>query len=226
MSQTRPNTPAGHEALHRALVDRLVADLRPVRRLWPVKLRLTLWLALEAAVLLAVAIGAGRRDLARQLRDPQYMLEVGAFIAVAVLAGALALRAAVPGRQASRGELLLSLLVLAVAVALVFGQPAQHDLSLAAFIRTGAACALHTGLLALLPWFVLLWAVRRGTPLKAESAGGLIGAAALLFSFAVMRVGCPIDARLHVLVWHLLPVVGGIGLSVVAGAFWLRRRPR
>lgn len=225
MSQVH-DLPAGHQALHRTLVDRLVAELRPVRRLWPVGVRLALWVALEAAILIAVAIGAGRRDLALQLRDPLYLLEVGAFIAAAIVAGWLALRAAVPGREATRSELAAALLALALAAALVLGQPAQQDLSLAAFIRSGAACALHTGLLALLPWFALLWAVRRGTPLRAESAGGLIGAAALLFTFAVMRVGCPIDARLHLLVWHLLPALAGIGLSAVAGGLWLRRRPR
>ena len=57
-----------------------------------------------------------------------------------------------------------------------------------------------------------------------KTSGGLIGAAALLFAFIVTRLGCPIDERLHILTWHVLPMVGGTVLSVLVGVALLPRR--
>jgi hypothetical protein len=53
-----------------------------------------------------------------------------------------------------------------------------------------------------------------------------VGSGALLFTFALMRIGCPIDDELHLLTWHLVPALLLIGLSTIAGAMWLRFRPR
>ncbi len=47
--------------------------------------------------------------------------------------------------------------------------------------------------------------------------GGARGASLL------MRVDCPLDERLHLLVWHALPVAGGTLLSALIGLGWLRR---
>jgi hypothetical protein len=44
----------------------------------------------------------------------------------------------------------------------------------------------------------------------------------MLFSFAVMRIDCPLDEPLHLITWHLMPVVLITLLSAIAGAFWLR----
>ena len=55
-------------------------------------------------------------------------------------------------------------------------------------------------------------------------SGLFVGAGALSFSFAIMRVACPIDEPLHLLAWHLLPALALIGLSTLAGGIWLRFR--
>ena len=41
-----------------------------------------------------------------------------------------------------------------------------------------------------------------------------------------MRLGCPIDEPVHLIIWHLMPVVFVVVLSTLAGAAWLRLRPR
>ena len=56
-----------------------------------------------------------------------------------------------------------------------------------------------------------------------NTEGALIGAAAFSFAFAASRLGCPIDNRLHILVWHVLPVFVATLLSIRAGAAWLQR---
>ena len=46
-------------------------------------------------------------------------------------------------------------------------------------------------------------------------------------SLPVMRLACPMDERLHLLVWWALPAAGGEALSAMAEIIWLGRgRPR
>src|SRR2546425_230132 len=84
--------------IHERLVARLIADAHPVRPLWSPHVRLLLWLALPALGL-GVAVKLGLRpDLRAHLREPRFLLELGALCAAGAMAAAVALRAAVPGR--------------------------------------------------------------------------------------------------------------------------------
>jgi hypothetical protein len=216
-----------HEALHQALVERMVAELRPIRRLWPVSVRLLLWIALELGILLLLVRHGYRPDLAEQLRNPWHLLGFGGFAACGVIAAGFALRTAIPGREIRATEMAaLLLLTGALCALLLFAEPINANVSLRTFIDTGLPCALGIAICGSLPWLALLWAVRRGAPLAAVASGVLTGAAALLFSCALMRVYCPIDERLHLLVWHFVPAVAGIVLSAFAGFVLMRSRIR
>lgn len=215
-----------HAERHRLLVEALAAAIRPVRPLWPVRVRLGLWLLLEALVLLWVATHTGN-DFVRKLGHPAYALELALFAAAATLAAVLALRAAVPGRSAGPREGVLAIALALIGTALVLvGEPMRMGYPLGEFVHVGLGCALETCILAALPWMALWWAVKRGAPMRAAVAGLLTGAVALLFAFALMRIKCPIDEPLHLVTWHLLPALVLTALSALAGAAWLRFRPR
>lgn len=220
-----PEARQTHEQHHRALVDRLAANLQPVRRLWPVRVRLGLWLLLQLALLGWVATHT-HNDFMRKLEAPRYLLEVVLFAAAAVLAALIALRSTIPGTPARMSVLASTLLLLLAGVALLMTQPLDTGYLLSQFIDLGRICAIHTCLLAALPFATLWWAVRRGAPMRAGTAGLAIGTAAGLFSFALMRLKCPNDERLHLLTWHLLPAVLIALLSTLAAMRWMRFRPR
>ena len=213
-------------SMHQVMVEKIVAELRPVRRLWPVGVRLGLWLVLEVGVLLLLIAHGYRPDLARQLRNPWYVFGVGGFAAAGTLAGAFALRTAIPGREPRKAGFFLLLFLTAISALLLFHQPVDERLQLWSFIHTGVPCAIGIGIFAVIPWFALFWAARRAAPLAAAAEGALTGAAALLFSFALMRVDCPIDDGLHLIVWHFIPALGGILSSSYVGVILLRRRIR
>jgi hypothetical protein len=220
-TETQPD----HASLHQTIVEQIVVELRPVRRLWPVSVRLGLWLALEVGLLLLLIDHEFRPDLTRQLRNPWYIFEAAGFAAAGTLAGLLALRAAIPGRQPRKAEFLLLLFLTITSVLLpLFHEPANEHLELADFIYKGVPCTIRIGIFALLPWLGLFLAARRGAPLAAAAEGALVGAAAFLFSFALMRASCPLDDRLHLLMWHLLPALVGVVLSACVGVVLLRRR--
>jgi len=222
MVQPRPCE--GHEALHRAVVGRIAAELRPVRRLWPIGVRLTLWILLETGVLITLLGHGYRTDLAGKLRDPWYLLGVGGFAGAGILAAAYALRASIPGREPRRIEAFLLLFLAAASALLLFHEPVEEHIQLAKFISMGAPCATRIAIYAAIPWVALVWAVKRAAPLDAAAEGSLAGASALLISFALMRVSCPADDRLHLLVWHFLPALLGIAISACIGMVLLKRR--
>jgi len=207
-----------------AMIDRLAAELQPVRRLWPVNARLAMWLLLEASLILIAVVSGARADLPEKIANARFLAEVTLFVIAGVLAAMLALRAAIPGREVTSHELELVMLISGVAILFVFSEPANQDVALSEFIHAGARCALCIGIFAAIPWTAMLWAVRRGAPTSSATAGGLIGAAAFFFSLAITRLGCAIDDRVHFISWHVIPALIGIGLSLLAGTAWLRRK--
>src|SRR5260370_281204 len=88
------------------LIDVLVADATPVRRLRPPAARAACWLLFAATVLVVVGIAEGvRADVAVKLHQPVFAVGVAAAMATGILAATAAFLASVPGR--SRHWLLL-----------------------------------------------------------------------------------------------------------------------
>src|SRR5262249_40962985 len=105
------------------LVDRLVTDATPVRRLWRPELRL---LARLGIVIPAVALPASRglrADVLQQLRTPAFLVEEAALLLGAALLALGALRSAVPGRRAGRALTLATGAALALGGLLQLGKP-------------------------------------------------------------------------------------------------------
>lgn len=215
-----------HEDHHRALVRRLATEVTPTRRLWSVGVRLGIWILLEVGVLAWVIIHTDN-DFIKKLRQPVYAFEILCFAAAAIISATLALRSAIPGRalRASEGTF-AAVLVLVGAALVAAAEPMNTSNLLGDFVRTGLPCARGTWMLGALPLLLLWWMVRRGASMRGGLSGLLVGAGALFFSFAMMRVACPIDEPLHVLTWHLLPALALIALSTLAGGTWLRFRRR
>lgn len=217
-------TSALQQIQYGAVVNRLIENFEPARRIWPVSIRLGVWLAFEACLLALVALFAPRPDLLSALHNPSYALEVGLFVVAGIGAAAFALRTAIPGLEATTTQLGPVLVAALIAIIVAASAPTRTDMMLGTFIHTGLKCFACTELLAVLPWLALFWAAKRAAPLSRELTGALVGTAAFSFAFAATRLGCPIDDSLHVLTWHIVPAGLGIGLSTLAGMAWLGRK--
>ena len=185
--------------------------------------RFGLWLVLVALVGGTLGLSGLRPDLMRQLRDPVSLLEIALLVSAGTAAAILALREAVPAREASRFAPLVPLGLALASIGFWCRLPMDGDVAVSSFVARGVGCATSTLLLAALPWCALLIAVRRGAPTDPAKAGVLIGGAALIMAALLMRFRCPLDERLHLLVWHALPLIGGTLLLAGAGLAWLRR---
>lgn len=211
------------------LISQLVAEAHPVRRLWSPTQRLVAWVGLASVLGLGVLVVGARHDLGVRLRDPAFLLEVGTLAFAGVWMASQALRHAVPGMGPDRFRGIVGLG--GVAGMLLLREPIQTALSLDAFVQLGAPCASTAVGLAAGPWAALVIALRRGAPLSAARAGALAGGAAAVLAFMLLRLRCPLDDLLHVLVWHALPVVVTGAACTAIGSWWLRRwrnarRPR
>jgi hypothetical protein len=223
MSDTQHIT---HEDHHRALVRRLAAEIKPARRLWPIRARMGLWAALEAGILAWIITHTDNPFMAK-LAQPVYSLELFLFTGAALMFAAMALRSAIPGRiLGAHSAALGSVFVSAGTLLVIVGEPTRTSEFLGEFLRVGLPCAFRTSAFAALPWLMLWWLVKRGAPMRGQLSGLLVGASALSLSFAMMRIACPIDEPLHLLTWHLLPALMLTALSAIAGTSWLRFRPR
>jgi hypothetical protein len=215
-----------HDEYHRALVQRLASQVKPSHRLWPVPMRLGLWLALEIGILAWVMRG-GWSNFLQRLEQPAYMVEAFFFGCTAVILGVLALRSAIPGRDRRAREAALAAgLALAATILISAVTPMNISYPLNEFIRVGLQCALRIALYGALPLTALSWMVRRGAPFQGGLSGLLVGGSAFSFAFAILRLECPINEPLHVIVWHLLPALALTGVSALAGARWLKFRSR
>lgn len=206
---------------HGALVDRLVQETQPIRRLWSVRARWTVFMLLGVTAVALMAGTVPRPDLSVRIHEPVFTLGVIAIGVAAGFAALLALRNAVPGRSPSALESAVAVALVGAAALVTCAQPSVPGVTVGPSFLSGCACALRTVALALAPWLVLLVAIRRGAPVHVTSAGASAGAAALLLATAMLRVACPEDGAAHWLAWHYAPVALGALLSAAATSTWL-----
>jgi hypothetical protein len=214
-----------HDEHHRVLVQRLASGVKPTRGLWPVSIRLALWMALEIGILMWVMTGSSD-SVIRRLKEPAYVMEVLFFGFAAVILAALALRSAIPGRYLSTREATIAgLLALAGTLLITAAAPIDATRSVAEFVRVGLQCALRIGLYSALPLAALWWMIVRGASMQGGLSGLLAGGSAVFFAMTILRLECRNNEPLHILIWHLLPALALAVLSALAGSRWLKFRP-
>jgi hypothetical protein len=198
------------------LVERLAAELTPVRRISGPLTRLAWWLlvSVPAAGLVAWAVGL-RPDLAARLADRSFLVEEGAAVLTALVGIYAALCAGLPDQPGWKvwlpmAPMALWLGVLGKQCVDVFLRLGPDGLS----ITSDAMCLPAIILGGLVPAIVIVMMLRRSGKFRTTHAClcGALGAAAL--GAAALRLYHREDAAVMVIVWQL----GSVALfSLVAG---------
>jgi hypothetical protein len=163
------------------LIERSIRQFQPVRTLWPVGLRLALWIFLESSLLALCASVNGSQGIETLVHNPRALITIGAFTLVSVAAGLLALRSAIPGREPQRAEILIVLVGCCAAFAVMGVRPLAAPSEI---LGADLHWALQVLGLSMLPWVALFMAVERGVPVQPFDSGGLIGVASFSFGIA------------------------------------------
>lgn len=208
------------------LIDTLIDDSGPVRRLPRPWVRCALWLTIAAPYLaLIVVMMSPRPDLATKFAESRFLIEQLAALATAVTAAIAAFAATVPGYN--RKVLLLPVIPLAVWLG-VLGQGC-----ISAWLHLGSAglslqsdwiCLPAIALAGAVPAIAMVVMLRRGAPMMpylTVALGAL--ASAGLGNFA-LRLFHAQDASLMVLVWQFGSVFLLSVLATYAGPFVLNWR--
>lgn len=200
-----------------ALIDSLVANAMPVRRLRPPVMRAASWLLFVALMLTLVSVGQGvRPDLALKLHQPVFVTSVVAAVVTGVLAAMASFAASVPGRP--RGWLLLPVPALIVWIATIgYGcltnwvSVGPGGIALGETARCFATLAV-VGMPLSLVMLIMLRHVARLSPAPVAMMGSLAVAAMTATALSLFH---PLDATAMIALWNfgvavLFVAVGGL----------------
>lgn len=207
------------------LIERLVADLRPVnrRRTEQLVAGAMILSLLASLVLLGVWLGF-RPDLPHIAASPRLWSKLAYAGAIAAAAAALTCRLARP--VASTGDLW----PLAAAPFLIAAVWAIHDLTTASAPlrwrlvvgRSWTECPVRILVLALPGLAALLWVLRRQAPTQPRQAGFAAGLAAGALAAGVYSLHCREDSVPFLAVWYALGMLASAALGSLLAPRWLR----
>ena len=200
------------------LIDRLVSDASPVRRLIDPRRRAARWAAFALAIAaIGVVYWGLRRDLGEAFSAGPILVRLPLLAATMWLAAVAALRVSVPGAGARAWTRWWPLLLLGGLIAIT-----AAEMFLAGDTTSplrGWACVRKMTFVGLVPAFGALVLVHRAAPLEPIWAGLLALVAAGAAGALTSELACPLGAPMHVLLWHVLPIA--VYAALGAAAMWL-----
>ncbi len=201
-------------------IKNLVSDLKPVQVF---KLEMSHYLKVLGvgafSLLAGLALSGLRGDLAIIIRTPQFIIETILIIALAISSAVAALRLSVPGSSTkptfitvgiAAGAWLLTLIVILVT-----------DRNFIA--SRGLTCSTQVILGGVLPAVLIFKIASRGAPLKRQLIGWIAVLSGGAFGALNAHLSCSLSDPLHVLFWHLTPVLIVSALGVFIGKHFLRK---
>jgi len=201
------------------LIHELAMQLQPVRPLSRPVTRLAQWVLITAVfIFLSLSISGVRPDIVAAFAEPAFTLRTLLMLGVGLAAAFSAFSFAVPGNS-EKWPVVASV----VGIAAFFATLGFWLISAKTFSPgPGMICVRNVFSLGIITGTILCIMLRRAAPIRAGVAGlfALLGAASLA-NFATQFI-CQREGPVHVLVWHLIPVVLLCGGGILAGRLLFR----
>lgn len=211
------------------LIERLVAEARPIRRLVDPSRRAALWVAIALVCVTFGVLHFGlRRDVGIAFQSLAFWLRIALLVSTMWLAVTMAFRLAVPGRDTRVWRRWWPMIALGALVALTAGDVVTSGLAgdaLGSPLR-GWTCLRKVAFVGAVPAALALFLIHRTTPIEPQWAALLGILAAGAAGALTAEIACPIKSPLHILLWHAMPVVASIAVGLVAGSallWWMRK---
>ena len=207
------------------LIEHLVAEARPVRRLADPWRRAVWW---TAAALAATALGVGyfglRRDMAEAWRSPMVMARLVLLAATLWLAVTTAFRLAVPGRELRVWARWWPLVALGALVSLSAAEVLTGAVTgtMGSLLRSWM-CVRKVAFVGTLPAVLAVVLIQRAAPLEPRWTALLGVLAAGAAGALTSEMACPIHAPIHVFLWHVAPVAVFALVGALVGSLLWRR---
>jgi hypothetical protein len=210
------------------LIERLAADVTPVRRLLDPAERAALWTALALVfVTIGVVYFGVRHDIATAWTNPGLLARLALLAATMWLSVVTAFRLSVPGgerRAFARWWPLVLLGVLAavsageVVAAWLVGDPGSP-------LRSWT-CVRKVAFVGAVPAIVSVTLITRGFAIEPRWTAMLGVLAAGAAGALTSELACPIHAPMHIMLWHIAPVVVSTAIGALVGTLVVERMLR
>jgi hypothetical protein len=200
-----------------ALIKKISQNISPVKlQASPLKRFFAWFLAAFFMVSLGVVIRGFRGDVFQVLDHPFFIIETVSIFILAILASMSAFILSIPNeKQKPMWQWVFWVPTAAWLSLLIY-----RSVTGAFVIESGLGCIRDIVLIGLLPGAALFYMLSKAAPIRL----GFVGALAALSMASIAAVGiqftCSIESPLHLLFWHLLPVLLIAGLGIALGR-WL-----
>ena len=208
-----------------SLITDLTKDASPVRPLRSPMARFAFWMGGSALVLIAmtlVAVGL-RPDIEARLEDMFFIAELGAICLLTITAGMASFWLSVPDEYQQPTIKWLPCVPLITVVALLVIQLLQMPTDmLKQPMEARFDCVFDILAFSIVPGVALFFMMRRAATTHYYLAGGFAAIAVSSFSYLLMRLIEDTDDVLHLLLWHVSPVIALSILGILLGQWLLR----
>jgi hypothetical protein len=207
------------------LIDRLVGDLKPVRRRKPAREFLALAVLGAIEVVLFLSLGMMRPDMPMAMEAPSFWWKLGSLGLLAVVGAGVAVLSFDPVASPRRGLRWLGML-LVVSLAGGWVIDAARDgwpaLAMRLNWQDGLQCVMKMVLLSVPAVIALGFLMRRGAPTDRAGSSLASGIAAAAWGAFVFVFACPYDDPFYIVVWYAV----GCGLVTLFARLALPRFTR
>ncbi|MGD0105048.1 MAG: DUF1109 domain-containing protein [Rhodopila sp.] len=200
--------------LNDQLLERLVTDLKPVRRRsFRGDALIFASLCLIELALFAV-LGPTRPDMTMVMAVPSFWWKLGSLGLIALVGAAVAIMSLDPVESPRRGlHWLLGIVAICLAIGWLIDASADGPQALVARVdwHAGLRCVYKMVILSVPPVVGLGLLMRRGAPTDSGGTALAVGIAAAAWGAFVFVFACPHDDPLYVAVWY------AVGCGLVTG---------
>ncbi|MDB5399084.1 MAG: hypothetical protein JWQ55_1102 [Rhodopila sp.] len=207
------------------LLERLVSDLKPVRRRSVARDALVFAAVCVIELALFIGLGAMRPDMTAAMEAPSFWWKLGGLGLIAVVGGAVAIISLDPARSPRRGlRWLVAIVAICLAAGWIIDASREGFSALAARVDwpDGLLCVYKIVLLSVPPLVGLGLLMRRGAPTDTSGTALAVGVAAAAWGAFVFVFACPHDDPFYIALWYAL----GCGLVTILARFLLPRLTR
>ncbi len=190
-----------------SLIDRLAADLKPVRPRTDMRDGLLVGAVCLLELALFLLMGAMRPDMPTAMHHPSFWWKLTSLGLIAVVSGSASVASFHPAGSPRRGirwVLGIVLACLAVGWGLDAGSAGWATLDARLDWRHGVQCLVKMVLLALPAVAGLAVLMRRGAPTDRSGTAWSVGIAAAAWGAFVFVFACPSDDPLYIAFWYML----------------------
>ncbi len=188
------------------LIDGLSSQLKPVKKLTPIKWR-TLSLILSTLVILFLVMksysGLSWQDFHWELmeKDLFFLIQIILMLITLISTTVIAFVSIIPGRYKKKSLLLpittFTLLLISIAVNYLSMDQVVHE--------HRSLCMVEISFLALIPFFIMLKMLKKGFFISEDTTLTLGALASALFPTIIMHFTCSTHPT-HVFIYHFLPL--------------------